>query len=127
MTQTIVTLVKLSWVILAIIGITLAFVGYRQGRRKIAFVLFIVYFMSSLYGHTLRPTIDRWAHRQYVNANMSDLLEQYGEFEREKRDLYMRYPAIEPGTTISYIRIPFGQILLVAGMWFLIKKEKGKS
>ena len=124
MTQFIVTLVKLSWVILALSGIALAVIGYRQGRRKIAFALFLVYFISSLYVHTLRPTFGRWAYRQYVNATIDGLLEQYAEYEKEKRDLDMRYPAIDPGTTISYIRIPFGQMALVLGMWFLIKKEK---
>ena len=118
------TLINISWIVLAIAGLALSAIGYRQGRMKAAFVLFMLYFAASLYAQTLSRPVMRWLTSRRAYEITQEQLEQYAKMEEEIQAVYMRYPMVEPGVAVRYINFPFGQALLVAGVWMIVKKKE---
>ncbi len=122
MIRALITLTNISWVVIAITGLGLSLWGYRQGYKKTAFLLFTIYFAASLYACTLNRPVMRWLASKRTHAITQEMLDQYAQMHNELQEIYLKYPMVEPGTTVRYINFPFGQALLVLGVWILVKK-----
>ena len=124
MIRALITLTNISWIVIAISGLALSLWGYKQGYKKTAFLLFTIYFAASLYAATLNRPVMRWLERKRTHAITQEMLDQYAQMQNELQEIYLKYPMVEPGTAVRYINFPFGQALLVLGVWILVKKGK---
>jgi hypothetical protein len=121
--QTFITTISIA---LAIVGVILSFIGCKQSKRKLSFGLIMLYFIISLCSLTIARPIKKWLVLKHFDRITQDEMDQYAELNKEIEVLYSKYPRVNPYTTLTveYIGLPFGQILLIAGLWFLVRKQK---
>ena len=113
------TTISWLWPILYVLGLIIAIQGWRNSK-KTAYVLFIIYFALAFYSVTAAPHVNGWIkHRSELKRDPA-VVEAQTKMEREILKLHEKYN-LPYATKRS---LPLGQVLLVLGLWMIVRKEK---
>ena len=121
--RTFMTFIDVSWIMISILGIYFAAIGWKQHSFKIPFILFVIYFALSLYTVTIGKTVNRWYVYRYSNALTQEKMARFEAKMQDMRVVDAKYPDIDPGVAIRQVNLPFGLTLLVVGLGLLTHKR----
>jgi hypothetical protein len=106
-----------------IVGLAVGVWAYSL-TRKVGYLLVTFYFLLVLCSSYILPPINRMMEGHRDRQQESDISPQaHEQFIKELATLEKKY--FPPRVAVSPLRIdlPFGPILLVAGLWMLAKRE----
>jgi uncharacterized membrane protein len=112
-----------------LVGVVVALIGFRKSR-KTGYILIAAAFLLSLIATLIISPINKAQqrkHRQNANSNVADIENEIQEAMMETHEQVLKKhgrpnPAPYATMNISY-KVPLFEILLISGLWLLVKKE----
>ena len=113
-----------QWLIptLYLIGLIISIWAFRNGKKK-GYIVVAIYFFLSIFSYVVMPRINR-AIRNENPPSISE--EKREEMYKEIDEICHRYyeiEGLEPEMASVNLKIPFGDLVLVTGLWLLARKE----
>ncbi len=107
-----------------IVGAAVGALAYRLSR-KLGFLLVTAYFLLAVCSVFIGPSLNRMIATRWDTQRQSEISPQaHEQFIKEYSTLFQKYyPAERSAPAKININFPFGQIILVSGLWLLAKRE----
>lgn len=109
------------WPVLYMIGLITSAQAWRWSRKG-AYWFFMVYFALAFYCATAAPYVNDWIQHKIERKVDPVVIEKRRQMQEEISAIQNKYE-LPPEMVAAVITLPVGQILLVAGLWFLARKE----